>query len=124
MNCCKCKKEIAVAAMENACGAFCFDCNNDRVAKLRSAVSGETRNCLWCGVESDNNDGACRLCERVRDRLPRMIAHGDHLLRYVLARYKWKAEDAVKPTTNESEKPTQRRGYWAGVWTAIMGGAR
>lgn len=55
-----------------------------------------------------------------------MIEHGDHLLKYVLARYKWKSEEAAKPTQTPTAPTTQtkRRGYWAGVWTAIMGGAR
>lgn len=122
MNCCVCKKEITVPAMQNACGVFCDPCNNERIAKLRSVVSGEPFKCLWCGVETTGRDGACKHCERVRNRLPRMIEHGDHLLKYVLARYQWKAEGAAKPTTPTT--PTKRRGYWAGVWTAIMGGSK
>lgn len=124
MNCCVCKKEITVAAMSNACGSFCGPCNDERVSRIRSAAFNQPCNCLWCGVESKVRDGACKHCERVRNRLPRMIAHGDHLLKYVLARYQWKAEEAAKPTPPTQPEPAKRRGYWAGVWTAIMGGAR
>ncbi len=94
--CVFCKKEFTgEPVMRNGSGAYCKECKDELVRRMRIASQARRENfdgcCVWCGKKltsenirrGKNNSGVCRSCDTHREWLLACIRHSDKPAKYV-----------------------------------------